>query len=64
MPLPHKVHGTVFAKRAECKGPVQDLYGEDADDWSSCMVFKCIYGCDRISIPYNLLENHVVNECP
>jgi hypothetical protein len=58
------IHGPTFSKRAICLGPVQSIYGEDASDWTTCMVFKCIYGCERTCIPYELLENHLLNECP
>ena len=63
-PQTHMVHGSTFSKRAICQGPVQSIYGEDASDWTTCMVFKCVYGCDRTCIPYELLENHLLNECP
>ena len=64
MPQPHLVHGAVFAKRVRCTGPIQSIYGNDLDDWLASMVFKCIYGCNSLHIPYELLENHLLNECP
>ena len=64
VPNPHLIPGAVFEKRVLCTGPVQMIFGEDAEEWRDCMVFKCVYGCDRTCLPYQLLENHVLNECP
>ena len=64
MPKTHLAYGPVYSKRVPCNGPISPVDGEDAIDWTSCMVFKCIYGCERTSIPYELLKYHLVEECP
>jgi len=64
VPMTHLIHGATFSKRQKCVGPAQLIYGSDQEDWTSCMVFKCVYGCDRSCIPYELLEYHIQNECP
>ena len=64
MPKTHLAYGPVYNKRVPCNGPISPVDGEDAIDWTSCMVFKCIYGCERTSIPYELLKYHLVEECP
>ena len=64
VPKPHREHGPDFEDRKICQGPLSSLCVDDYNEWRACMVFKCVYGCNMNCIPYELLENHIVYDCP
>lgn len=61
---PHLIAASEFKSRANCEGPVGELSAEDQEEWSKNMLFKCIYRCGALSLPYAELEDHIKNTCP